>query len=116
MPPGFVPPCTVSAANFTAAWDGNAVTVTFDKTNADMRGCSNFTYTLQAPGAPRDCISRDEGDTPPPTDSLPASNCQAYYDRPGWNVEVTYKSARHDEQPVEEPVSGQPTPTPSSTP
>jgi hypothetical protein len=121
-PPGFVPPCVVSSQNFTATWSGSAstpsVTVAFVRDKADLRGCSNFKYTLQSPGSRQTCDSANVDDVQT-SQTLSAASCEAFLGNPGWNVEVTYKSARGDEQPVEVAVTGQPptpTPTPSSTP
>ena len=123
-PSGFIPPCDVRGA-FSAQWTGDytapSVTVTFDNSGADLRGCSGFSYTVYEPLKVKRCVSADEGDTPPGSESLGTLACQDDFTLPGrWLVEITYSSARHDANPIDVDVAGDPPqpppPPPSSSP
>jgi hypothetical protein len=98
--------------------DAPSVTVTFDSTGTDLRGCSGFTYTLFEPLHAKQCTSADEADTPPQSTDLSAASCQSDLTLPGqWQVEITYSSARHDANPIDIDVGGTaPTPEPSTSP
>jgi hypothetical protein len=113
LPPGFIPPCRLSQANFQAAWSGSvdapSVTVTFDPSHTDLGGCTNLEYTLQEPGTKQTCTSVAVDNPPPATAEVSAMPCQADLSQPGsWSIEVTYKSARNDAAPIDIVVSGTP--------
>ncbi len=88
-PSGFIPPCDGPRQQLHGAVDGPAlhapsVTVTFDSSGADLRGCSGFGYTLyyEPLKVPR-CSSADEGDTPRVRTVWARLSCQDDFTLPG---------------------------------
>ncbi len=86
-PPGYQP-CNVTDSGFTAAWGAtraDPVTVTYAGDQAQISGCSSFSYTLQKDGA--DCGSA--ASPAPPGSSTITPTCDLA--TPGsWTVQITW--------------------------
>ena len=118
-PPGYIPPCTADATNFSAQWSGTfdnpSVSLDFAQNGAVLDGCSGWSYqvnwnTLSGSVA---C-----GNASAPPGQLPISigvsgNCDITTGN--WNVAIGFTSARTGDHTVYVQVSGT-APTPPPTP
>ena len=111
-PPGFVP-CTVDPAQFAAQWAGTAnnpaATLAFNGKDADLAGCSTWSYDLLAP----DGSTCNSGPRNAPSSSAPISIDAKCKDNPSlndWSIRVTYHNPDSSTGTFTVQVSGTPPP------
>jgi hypothetical protein len=120
-PPGYIP-CTVSGANFGAAWSGTgdqpSVDVTFTPgNNSDLRGCSNWQYTVVNTTQQGCGSGKPDNDNPNSGNNVTtvAVNCDTTISTL-WHVQIDYSGPEGQRSPLNVQIDGTPpTPTPSPT-
>ena len=116
-PPGYIP-CTVSSDNFTAAWSGTgdqpSVDVTFTPGNSDLRGCSNWQYTVVNTTQQGCGSGKPDNDNPNSGNNVTtvAVNCDTTISTL-WHVQIDYSGPEGQRNPLSVQIDGTPpTPTP----